>query len=60
MANFVDFLSNFPYPASYLASAHKDSSEGALANKKKLSPMVTGPKIRQKLETLRHFLGNLE
>ena len=39
MANFEDFLSNFPYPASYLASAHKDSSEGAYANKKKLSPM---------------------
>ena len=38
MANFEDFLSN-NYPASYLASAHKDSSEGALANKKKLSPM---------------------
>ena len=26
-------------PASYLASAHKDSSEGASANKKKLSSM---------------------
>ena len=39
MANFEDFLSNFPYPASYLAFAHKDCSEGASANKKKLSPM---------------------
>ena len=39
MANFEDFLSNFPYPASYLASAHKDSSEGALVNKKNLSSM---------------------
>ena len=39
MANFEDFLSNYPYPASYLASAHKDSS-GASANKNKLSPMV--------------------
>ena len=39
MVNFEDFLSNFPYPARYLASAHKDYSEGALANKKKLSPM---------------------
>ena len=39
MANFENFLSNFPYPASYLASAHKDSSKGASANKKKLSPM---------------------
>ena len=38
MAHFEDFLSNFPYPASYLASAHKDSSEGALGNKEKLSP----------------------
>ena len=28
MANYEDFLSNFPYPASNLASAHKDSSEG--------------------------------
>ena len=37
---FEDFLSNFPYPASYLASAHKDSSDGASENKKKLSPMV--------------------
>ena len=40
MANFEDFLSNFPYPASYLASAHKDHSEGASRNKKKISPMV--------------------
>ena len=40
MANFEDFLSNFPYPASYLASAHKDSSDGASGNKKNLSPMV--------------------
>ena len=39
MVNFEDFLSNFPYPASYLASAHKDSSEEASVNKKKLSPM---------------------
>ena len=38
MANFEDFLSNFPYPASYLASAHKDSSEGASANKKNCHP----------------------
>ena len=43
MANFEDFLSNFPYPASYLASAHKDFSEGASANKKKLSPMGGPP-----------------
>ena len=34
MANFEDFVTNFPYPASYLASVHKYSSEGALANKK--------------------------
>ena len=46
MANFEDFLSNFPYPASYLASAHKDSSEGASANKKK-SPMDEGEKEYQ-------------
>ena len=39
MANFEYFLFNFPHPASYLASAHKDSSEGASANKKKLSSM---------------------
>ena len=39
VANFEDFPSNFPHPASYLASAHKDSSEGASANKKKLSSM---------------------
>ena len=39
MANFEDFLSNFPYPASYIASAHKDSSEGASAKIKQLSPM---------------------
>ena len=38
MANFEDFLSNFTYPASYLASAHKDSR--AFANKKRLSPMI--------------------
>ena len=37
MANFEDYLSIFPYPASYLASAHKDYSEGASANKKKFS-----------------------
>ena len=43
MANFENFLSNFPYPASYLASAHKDSSKGASANKKKLSPMKVTP-----------------
>ena len=36
MANFVDFLSNYPYPASYLDSAHKDSIEGAFANIKKI------------------------
>ena len=40
MANFEDFLSNFPYPASYLASAYKDSSEGASANKKKFSSII--------------------
>ena len=40
MANFEDFLSNFPSPASYLASAYKDSSEGASANKKKFSSII--------------------
>ena len=29
----------FPYLASFLAEAHKDSSGGVLANKSKLSPM---------------------
>ena len=38
MANLDNFLYNFPYPASYLASAHKDSSEGASANKKNCHP----------------------
>ena len=41
MANFEDFLSNFPYPVSYLASAHKDSSEGASANKKNCHPCLS-------------------
>ena len=36
MDNFEDFLSNIPYPdpASYLASANKDSSVVASTNKK--------------------------
>ena len=38
MDNFEDFLSNFPYPASSLASAHKDSSEGASTDKKNCHP----------------------
>ena len=40
---------NFPYPASYLPSAHKDSSGGALANKWKLSPMPIPPPIWKKI-----------
>ena len=40
MANFEDFLSNFPYPASYLASAHKDSSEEHQQIKKNCQPFT--------------------
>ena len=45
MPNFEDFFSNFPYLASYFASAHKDSSEGTFANKKQFSPLDTGEMI---------------
>ena len=31
-------MANFPFPASSLTSAQKDSSKGASADKKKLSP----------------------
>jgi len=41
MANFEDFLSNFSYPASYLAFAHKDCSEGASANKRNCHPWIS-------------------
>ena len=41
----------FPYLASFLAEAHKDSSGGVPANKSKLSPMgVRGQKVPRLLE----------
>ena len=63
MANFEDFLSNFPYPASYLAFAHKDSSEVAFANKKNCHPwpsMIPKLQLTSKQEIYALFIREEE